>query len=99
MITVYRAKRILTMNPSQPEATHVAVDGDRILGAGDLDELAGWGEYTLDEQFADKILMAGFVEGHCHTMEGTFWRYVYCGYFDRMDPNDIHGRASTPLKL
>lgn len=87
MITIYRAKRILTMNPSQPEATHVAVDGDRILGAGDLDDLAGWGEYTLDEQFADKVLMPGFVEGHCHTMEGTFWRYVYCGYFDRMDPD------------
>ena len=30
--TVYRARRILTMNPSRPEATHVAVRDGRILG-------------------------------------------------------------------
>ena len=41
MITIYRAKRILTMNPAQPEATHVAVRDGRILGAGPLDALAG----------------------------------------------------------
>ena len=31
--------------------------------------------------------MPGLVEGHAHTMEGTLWRYVYCGFFDRGDPN------------
>jgi predicted amidohydrolase YtcJ len=86
MITIYRARRILTMNPSRPEATHVAVRDGRILGAGTLDELAGWGAQTVDERFADKVLMPGLVEGHSHAMEGTFWRYVYCGFFDRMDP-------------
>jgi len=85
--TIYRAKRILTMNPANPEATHVAVRGDRILGAGSLADLAVWGEHEVDDRFADKVLMPGFVEGHSHTMEGTFWRYVYCGFFDRMDPD------------
>lgn len=85
--TVYPAKRILTMNPSRPEATHVAVRDGRILAVGDLAELEGWGAYTLDTRFESKILMPGLVEGHSHTMEGVFWRYVYCGYFDRMDPN------------
>ncbi len=84
--TIYQAKHIITMNPSQPGATHVAVRDGHILGAGSLDELAGWGDYTLDDRFADHVLMPGLVEGHSHTMEGTFWRYVYCGYFDRMDP-------------
>ncbi|MFT5176166.1 MAG: putative amidohydrolase YtcJ [Gammaproteobacteria bacterium] len=87
--TIYRAKRILTMNPANPEATHVAVRGDHILGAGSLDDLSGWGEHQLDERFADKVLMPGLVEGHSHTMEGTFWRYVYCGFFDRMDPDGV----------
>lgn len=84
---IYPAQRILTMNPSNPEATHVAVRGDRILGAGSLEELAGWGEYTLDDRFADKVLMPGLVEGHSHAQEGSTWRYVYCGYFDRTDPD------------
>ncbi|MGI9480520.1 MAG: amidohydrolase [Hyphomicrobiaceae bacterium] len=87
MITIYRARKIITMNPARPEASHVAVRDGRILGAGTLDELTGWGEHTLDEQFSDKVMMPGLVEGHSHTMEGTFWRYVYCGYFDRTDPD------------
>ena len=84
---VYRARRILTMNPSRPEATHVAVREGRILGVGPLEELAGWGAHTLDETFADKVLMPGLVEGHSHASEGTFWRYLYLGRFDRMDPD------------
>ena len=86
MTTIYAARRILTMNPSRPEATHVAVRDGRILGAGSKEELAGWGESTLDTRFADKVLMPGLVEGHSHMMEGTYWRYIYSGYFDRTDP-------------
>jgi len=86
VITIYNARKIITMNPSRPVATHVAVREGRILGAGVLEELTGWGEHTLDDRFADKVLMPGLVEGHSHAMEGTFWRYVYCGYFDRLDP-------------
>ena len=98
MITIFRARRILTLNPSRPEATHVAVRDGRILGAGALEELAGWGPHTLDERFADKVLMPGFVEGHSHAMEGTFWRYVYCGFFDRMDPGGRRWPGLTSIE-
>mgnify|MGYP001799624629 FL=1 len=87
MITIFQAKKIITMNPARPQATHVAVRDGRIIGVGHLDELTGWGEHRVDAQFADKILMPGLVEGHAHTMEGTLWRHTYCGYFDRVDPD------------
>jgi predicted amidohydrolase YtcJ len=87
MITIYQAAKIITMNPSRPLASHVAVRDGKILGAGTLDELTGWGEHTLDKTFADKILMPGLVEGHSHVAEGVQWRFVYCGYFDRTDPD------------
>lgn len=93
--TVYPAARIVTMNPARPHATHVAVREGRILGAGTLEELAGWGDYRLDGRFADKVLMPGLVEGHSHVMEGSLWAYVYCGFFDRMDPE---GRVWAGLK-
>lgn len=96
--TIFRARRILTMNPARPEATHVAVRDGRILGAGTLDELAGWGAYTLDERFADKVLMPGFVEGHSHASEGTFWRYLYLGRFDRMDPDGKVWPGATSIE-
>jgi predicted amidohydrolase YtcJ len=97
MNTIYVARRILTMNPSNPEASHVAVRDGHILGAGTLDELAGWGDYELDTRFADSVLMPGLVEGHSHTMEGTFWRYVYCGYFDRVDPDGRNWPGAASL--
>ncbi len=86
-ITIYKARKIITMNPARPSATHVAVRDGIILGAGSLEELAGWGEHDVDERFADKVLMPGLVEGHAHTMEGTLWRHTYCGFFDRRDPD------------
>lgn len=86
-ITIYRARKIITMNRNRPTASHVSVRDGRILGVGDLADLEPWGDYTLDDTFADKILMPGLVEGHAHTMEGTLWRYVYCGFFDRADPD------------
>jgi hypothetical protein len=90
--TIFRARRIHTMNPARPQATHVAVRDGRIVGAGSLQELAGWGPHALDERFADKVLMPGFVEGHSHLMEGALWRFVYVGYHDRTDPD---GRVWT----
>ena len=87
MNTIYRAKKIITMNPARPHATHVAIRDGMILGAGTLEELEGWGAYELDERFADKTIMPGFVEGHSHALEGSLWAFTYVGYFDRMDPN------------
>ncbi len=85
--TIFRARRIHTMNPARPVATHVAVREGRILGAGTHEELAGWGPHTVDERFAGHVLLPGFVEGHSHLMEGALWRFVYVGFHDRMDPD------------
>ncbi len=98
MTVIFHAKRILTMNPSRPEATHVAVRDGRILGVGPLEELAGWGPYTLDERLADKVVMPGLVEGHSHASEGTFWRYLYLGRFDRMDPDGKVWPGATSIE-
>ena len=65
--TIYCARKILTMSPRRPEATHVAVRDGWILGTGTLDDLDGWSEYRLDDRFAGKVIMPGFVEGHCRS--------------------------------
>jgi predicted amidohydrolase YtcJ len=84
--TIFTAKKIITMNPRQPIAQAVAVRDGRILGVGTVEELALWGEYTLDTRLAENILMPGMVEGHCHLKEGAMWQWVYLGWFDRKDP-------------
>ena len=84
---VFSARDIITMNASRPHATHVAVRDGRILGAGSLEDMEQWAPYTLTDDFADKILVPGFVEGHAHAMEGGIWDFPYVGYEDRWDPS------------
>lgn len=97
-ITIFTAKKIITMNPVRPEATAVAVRDSRILGVGTLDEVKGWGEYTLDETFKDKILTPGLIEAHCHTFGGKLWMYPYVGYFDRNGPDGKLWKGCTSLE-
>ncbi|QYY29509.1 amidohydrolase [Cupriavidus pinatubonensis] len=84
---VFAARKILTMNPAQREATHVAVRGGKILAVGGPAEMAPWPDAEPVDTFRDKVLMPGLVEAHCHLMEGAMWDAVYVGYFDRRDPD------------
>ncbi|MBA1202828.1 amidohydrolase [Pseudomonas capeferrum] len=96
-ITIFSAKRIHTMNPSQPEATHIAVRDGRVLGVGPLEAMQELGDYTLDQRFADNIIMPGFVEGHSHALEGAMWNYLYLGYFHRIDPEGLRWAGADSI--
>ena len=85
-ITVFQAKTILTMDPTMPSATHVAVRDGRILAIGDATCADQWGAVTQDSSLCDAVLMPGFVEGHAHMMAGAIWEFAYTGYHDRIDP-------------
>ena len=89
MFTIYPARKVITMNVRRPEASHVAVRDGWILGAGALEELAGWGPHEIDDRFADKVIMPGLVEGHCHSREGSGWDEAYVGFHDRTDPDRV----------
>lgn len=86
-IKIYVARAVITMNPSNPQTTHVAVRDGLILGAGSLAELAPWGDYELDTTFENHVIVPGFVEAHAHVMEGATALMPYLGYFDRPLPD------------
>ncbi|WP_040494947.1 amidohydrolase [Ilumatobacter nonamiensis] len=81
--TVYTARRIVTLDPSQAIVEAVAVRDGRILAAGSLDECMSWGPHDIDERFADLVLVPGMIEAHAHSFEGAFARLPYVGWFDR----------------
>lgn len=87
--TLFEARRVVTMNPSRPFATHVAVRDGRIIQVGMAEDFAG-SEATLDRRFASKVMLPGFVEGHAHVMEGTLWQQTYVGAGDRRSPDGRH---------
>ncbi len=86
-ITVFRARKIITMDPNRPEATHVAVRDGHILAVGDANCADQWGKVRHDASLADSVLMPGMVEGHAHMMAGGVWNFAYAGFHDRMDPS------------
>lgn len=95
-ITVFNARKIITMDPNRPVATHVAVQDGKILAVGDAQCADAWGGVTRDACLADHVLMPGFVEGHAHMLAGKMWDLTYAGYHDRIDPKGVlHAGMTT----
>ncbi len=68
-ITVFTARRVITMDPSRPDGTAVAVSEGRIVEVGDLGSLQPWlsrHPHTIDDRFADAVLMPGLIDPHLH---------------------------------
>ncbi len=74
-ITVFTARKILTMEPSCPEATAVAVRDGKIIEVGSLETLKPWLDahsHVIDDQFKDHVLMPGFIDPHLHPTMAAF---------------------------
>ena len=91
-ITIFPARTVVTQNPVMPTARAVAVRDGRVLGTGTVEELEKWGSdavpVTIDDSFADAVLVPGFIEAHMHALfTGLLWQGVYIGRFDRVAPD------------
>lgn len=83
-----RARRVITMAPAMPLATHVAVREGRIVAVGDQEAITALGHHNVDDRFADRVLIPGLIEAHAHINEGNFWSHgPYVGPFRRRDPS------------
>jgi predicted amidohydrolase YtcJ len=59
--------KVLTMDPARPEATAIAIRGDRVLAVGTDEEIAKLGrEGTKVIDLAGRTAMPGFIDGHAH---------------------------------
>ncbi len=97
-ITVYAAKKVVTMDPGWPEGTVVAVQNGKVLSVGrTMDDLKPWLDakgagkaapaHTLDETFKDRVLVPGLIEAHGHPlMGGMLYRLPLLAYLPTMNP-------------
>ena len=73
-ITIFLAKRIITMDESLPEAEAVAVSQGRVVAVGSMKDMTPWmqgREVTIDRQFEDRVLMPGLIDNHIHPFLGA----------------------------
>lgn len=62
---------IWTGDPNRPQATAMAVRGDRIVAVGSEDELASWvGRETQRIDARDGMVVPGFIDAHVHFLTG-----------------------------
>jgi hypothetical protein len=66
--TIYVAREFITMDPKKPRAEAIAVRDGRFVAVGTRAEVgaAAGTNARLDETFARKVVIAGFVEQHVH---------------------------------
>ncbi len=95
---IYPARVVHTMERARPTAAAVAVSDGRIVAAGSLAELRDMGLATVDDRFADHVLLPGFVEAHSHSFGGGFWQFPYCGYFARWAPDNRVWSGCTSIE-
>lgn len=68
-ITLYTARKVITMEGDEPGVDAVAVVGDRVLAAGPREKLLeriGEQPHRIDETFSDKVIIAGLIDQHVH---------------------------------
>ncbi len=73
-VTIFVAKKVITMERANPEATAVAVDGKHIVAVGSLDEVKavlGDTKFVVDDTFAGKVVLPGFIDQHLHPILGA----------------------------
>lgn len=73
-LTVFIARKVITMERGAPEATAVAVAGKRIVAIGSLDQIKaalGSQTYSVDETFKDKVVLPGLIDQHLHPILGA----------------------------
>ncbi len=85
-IIIFPARRVITMDPSNPFVEAVAIRDQWIVGVGSIDELQQLGDCTVDNTFKDHVITPGFIEAHSHVMSGGVWAHTYVGFFERRDP-------------
>jgi predicted amidohydrolase YtcJ len=99
-LTVFTARKIITMEPALPEATAVAVADGRIVAVGSLESLAGWIDRrgaTIDTRFADNTIMPGFIDPHVHpSLPAVLTQFAFLAPDDWSLPTGEFPGARTP---
>ncbi len=89
-VTVYRARKVVTMDPGRPVAEAVAVMDGRVLSTGTLESMRPWlsrHEHEIDDTLRDKIVLPGLIDPHTHfAMSSGFLALHYVGPIESPGP-------------
>lgn len=68
-VVLYTAREIVTLDDTRPKVEAIAVEGDRILATGSVDEIEGalaGRSLRIDRRFDDSVIVPGLINQHEH---------------------------------
>src|SRR5688500_9621311 len=93
-ITVFRARKVVTMDPGRPTAEAVAVMDGRIVSTGTLASMKPWlsrHEHVIDDTLAGKVIFPGLIDPHTHFgWSSGLMALVYVGPIDSPGPRGMN---------
>lgn len=98
-ITVFPARRVITMDPGRPFADAIAVMDGKVLSTGSLTSMQPWlsrNEHVIDNTFKDKVIMPGLIDPHTHfAMSSGFMSLHYVGPIESPGPDGMNPPLAT----
>ncbi len=99
-ITVFTARKIITMTHAMPTAEAVAVADGKIVAVGTLPSLKPWLDrhaHQIDDRFADQVIMPGMIDPHVHpTLPAVVTQFPFLAPDDWSLPTGMFPGALTP---
>jgi predicted amidohydrolase YtcJ len=98
-LIVFVAKKIITMEPSMPKATAVAIADGKIVSVGNVKSMQNWMKIRgakIDTTFKDKVLMPGFIDAHVHpSLPAILTQFPFLAPDDWALPTGVYPGAKT----
>lgn len=98
-ITVYRARKVVTMDPGRPVAEAIAVMDGRVVSTGTLESMKPWlsrNEHVIDDTLRGKVILPGLIDPHTHfALSAGFLALHYIGPIESPGPCGMNPAART----
>ena len=98
-ITVFRARKVVTMDPGRPNAEAIAVMDGRIVSTGTVESMKPWltrHEHEIDDTLAGKVVFPGLIDPHTHFgWSSGLMALVYVGPIDSPGPSGMNPALHT----
>ena len=98
-ITVFPARKVITMDPGRPVAEAIAVMDGKVLSTGSLTSMRPWlahHPYVIDDALKTKVILPGFIDPHTHfAMSSGFLAMLYVGPIESPGPGGMNRALLT----
>ena len=98
-ITVFPARKVITMDPGRPLAEAIAVMDGKVLSTGTLTSMRPWlsrHSHVIDDSLKTKVILPGFIDPHTHfAMSSGFVAMLYVGPIASPGPGGMNPALLT----